>query len=188
MGIEPSLRLRPLTAPDLALLVDWVERPHVSRWWHDPVGWAEIEAHYLPCVTGTDPTHALIVELEGEPIGFAQWYRWLDYPDYGGKLRAADDEAGMDYLLGSERHCGHGVGTRLIAALLDLVRHDWPDARGVVIDPEVANQASRRVLEKNGLQLVFCAQVEEPSAYGPSAVYRLRFSAPPRSREIPERR
>lgn len=59
-----------------------------------------------------------------------------------------------------------------VAALVRLVRSAHPGA-GIVADPEAANVASRRVLEKNGFELL----AERPVASEPTgavmAVYRL---------------
>ncbi|MDQ2836518.1 MAG: acetyltransferase [Actinomycetota bacterium] len=179
---EEEFRLRPLTEPDLPLLAGWIQAPHVGRWWHEPVGLADVRTDYLPCIQGTDPTHALILEVQGQPAGFAQWYRWVDNLEHAGKLGAFDDEAGLDYLLAEPGRCGHGLGTRLIAAILAEIVQTWPEVGGVLVDPEEGNRASRRVLEKNGLSLVRVVEIADPSGYpiGPTAIYRRRFSAPPR--------
>jgi aminoglycoside 6'-N-acetyltransferase len=177
-----ALTLRPLTESDLPLLAEWLARPHVARWWYEPVGLAAIRAEYLPCIHGTDPTQALVVEVDGAPAGFAQWYRWADNADHAQKLGATDDEAGIDYLLAEPSHCGRGLGSRLVADLIQRLRLAWPAAGGLVVDPEHSNQASCRVLEKNGLSLVRVEQIDDPGGYplGPTAIYRRRFSEQPR--------
>ncbi|HEX8092481.1 GNAT family N-acetyltransferase [Jatrophihabitans sp.] len=171
--------LRPMTADDLPLMSRWLGAAHVHRWWHDSSEPAAVSAEYLPCIQGTEPSHPLIAELPSGPVAFLQWYRWADYPDYGRKVGAHPDEAGFDYLIGEETHCGQGLGTRLIAALIRLIREQDPSVGGFVIDPEQANTASRRVLEKNGLSLVAVKQIDDPDGppVGPSAIYRRRFTA-----------
>jgi RimJ/RimL family protein N-acetyltransferase len=66
---------------------------------------------------------------------------------------------------------GHGLGTALIAALVDHVRIRYPHA-GVVADPEASNSASRRVLEKNGFGLVDVRIVASDAVAEPMAIYR----------------
>ena len=176
-----TLAFRPLTEPDLPLLAEWIARPHVARWWYEPVGAAAVRAEYLPCIRGTEPTHALLAHLDGIEVGFAQWYRWADYPEHAGKLGAADDEAGIDYLLADSARCGQGVGTRLVGALIEQIRQAWPAVGGLVVDPEHSNRASCRVLEKNGFRLVRVVQLEaDGHPQGPTAVYRRRLSGQPR--------
>ena len=177
-GTETTpILLRPMTAADLPLMCRWLDQPHVHRWWHDSAEPAAVSAAYLPCIDGAEPSHPLIVELPSGPVGFVQWYRWADYPDYGGQLDAAPDEAGFDYLIGEEGWCGQGLGTRLIAELMQWIRDRDPDVGGYLVDPEETNTASRRVLEKNGLQLVAVKQVIDPGTAptGPSAIYRCRI-------------
>ncbi len=178
---DEVLTLRPLTEADLPLLARWIARPHVARWWHEPGGLADIRAEYLPCINGADPTQALVVELADTPVGFAQWYRWADNAEHAQLLGAASDEAGIDYLLGETQYCGRGLGSRLIATMLDRIRTGWPAVGGVLVDPEQRNLASCRVLEKNGLRLVRLVEIADPSGHpiGPTAIYRRRFSAPP---------
>ncbi|HJQ01536.1 MAG TPA: GNAT family N-acetyltransferase [Jatrophihabitans sp.] len=176
-----TLAFRPLTESDLPLLAEWIARPHVARWWYEPVGSAAVRAEYLPCVHGTEPTHALVAQLDGIEVGFAQWYRWADYPEHAGKLGADEDEAGIDYLVADPARCSQGFGTRLVGALIEQVRLAWPAVAGLVVDPEQGNRASCRVLEKNGFHLVRVVQLEaEGHPVGPTAVYRRRFSAQPR--------
>src|SRR5206468_21458 len=114
--------------------------------WYEPIGLPAVRAEYLPCIQGTEPSHALVVQLDGAPTGFAQWYRWADYTEHAGKLGAADDEAGIDYLLADPARCGQGLGTRLVGELVRQVRLAWPAVGGLVVDPEHGNRASCRVL------------------------------------------
>jgi aminoglycoside 6'-N-acetyltransferase len=178
-GGPGRLRLRPLTVADLPLMCRWIGAPHVHRWWHDSSEPAAVSAEYLPCIEGSEPSHPLIAELPTGPVAFVQWYRWTDYPDYAGKVGAAPDELGFDYLIGEPELCGRGLGTRLIGALMDHILARERTVGGFVVDPEQANTASRRVLEKNGFQLVAIAQLADPQdrQTGPTAIYRLRLTA-----------
>ena len=174
------IRLRPMSAADLPLMCRWLGEAHVHRWWHDSSDPAAVSAEYLPCIEGVEPSYPLIAELPDRPVGFLQWYRWVDYPDYGRRIGALPDEAGFDYLIGDWASCGQGLGTRLVAALIRRIREQDDSVAGFVIDPEAANTASRRVLEKNGFSLVTVKQVDDPDGrpIGPTAIYRCRFSAP----------
>jgi len=140
----PAIRLRPLAVADLPQVSRWFAAPHVERWWHESSDLAAVRSHYLPCIDGSEPAHLLIAELPSGPFGLAQWYRWNDYPDHAHSLGASADEAGFDYLIGSADLCGQGVGTRLIAMLVDHIRAQDATVAGFVVDPEVANIASRR--------------------------------------------
>ena len=64
----------------------------------------------------------LIGSIEGRPVGWAQWYRWADYPAAAQAMQASDGEAGIDYAIGDPTAVGHGIGTELVAALVHEVR------------------------------------------------------------------
>lgn len=168
-----SLTLRPMAEADLALVSAWLARPHVARWWLEDPAQAAVRQRYLPAITGADPTHLLVAELDGRPIGFAQWYRWDDESESDrAAVSAEPGDVGIDYAIGEPDACGHGIGTRLIAALIDEVRRHHPGA-ALLSDPEQANVASCRVLEKNGFRLVDVRRIESELGDGPNAIFRL---------------
>jgi hypothetical protein len=51
-----KIGFRPLTAGDLPLLHDWLQREHVKFWWTDRESYDEVVQHYLPAVEGSKPT------------------------------------------------------------------------------------------------------------------------------------
>lgn len=168
-----ALTLRPMTEADLTLVSAWLARAHVARWWQDDPAEAAVRQRYLPAITGADPTHLVVAELGGRPIGFAQWYRWDDESEADrGDVGAEPGDVGIDYAIGEPDACGQGIGTRLIAALVDEVRRHRPGA-AVLTDPEQANVASCRVLEKNAFRLVDVRRIESEPGDGPNAIYRL---------------
>jgi aminoglycoside 6'-N-acetyltransferase len=156
---------------DLALVETWLHESHVARWYlHGSTLDEELEDLRLSVGAG-QPTEVLVVEGDGRPIGWCQWYRCDDYPDYAADIGAAAGDVGIDYALGDSTVVGHGLGTALIAALVDHVRIRYPHA-GVVADPEASNSASRRVLEKNGFGLVDVRIVASDAVAEPMAIYR----------------
>jgi RimJ/RimL family protein N-acetyltransferase len=162
-----------MTEEDLPTVDAWLRQPHVSRWW-TPETTAEAEISlYRRRVTGPEPKTHMLVVIEGDiEVGWCQWYRWADYPAEALAMRAADGEVGIDYALGEPTRVGQGVGTKLIAALVAELRQQCPGV-GVLVDPDAANLASRRVLEKNGFLLVGVRPVATEPTDTPMAVYRL---------------
>jgi len=71
---------------------------------------------------------------------------------------------------------GRGVGTALITELVHLIRAHQPRV-AVMADPDERNVASRRVLEKNGFELVAVKAIPSEPTDDPMAIYRL--AAPP---------
>lgn len=171
-GTATGLSLRPLALDDLERIAAFLAEPHVARWWLAATT-AEAElAKYRRRVGGEDvATHMLAVVDDQRVVGWCQWYRWDDHPEHAAAVGALEGECGIDYAIGDSATLGRGVGTRMVAALVAEVRRHQPGA-GVLVDPDARNAASRRVLEKNGFELV---EVHTPpAATGPVALYRLR--------------
>lgn len=155
---------------DLELVRGWLTQPHVARWFLAGTTLeAELES-LRACVVGTEPTDAFIVERTG-PIGWCQWYRCRDYPDFARDIDAAPDDIGIDYAIGDLSETGHGVGTALIEQMVHEIRRRHPTA-AIIADPEAANVASRRVLEKNGFALLGERMIASEPIDDPMAIYR----------------
>jgi len=173
------LSLRPMTEADLPAVAAWLRLPHVARWWTpDTTAEAEIARYRERVRPGSRPaTHMLMVTLDAVPAGWCQWYRWADYPADADAIGARDGEIGIDYAIGDPARVGQGVGTTLIATLTTEIRRHHPGA-GLLADPDAANAASRRVLEKNGFHLVAVRPVTTEASSAPMAIYRLSPAGP----------
>jgi aminoglycoside 6'-N-acetyltransferase len=171
MGM-PALRLRSMTAADLGLVRAWMTEPHVAKWYLSGSTIEEEIADLEKCVTGKEPTHALVVVQDGRDIGWCQWYRCTDYPEHAEAVGAEPNDIGLDYALGDPTRIGRGVGTALIGVLVAHIRQRHPGA-GLIADPEAANRASRRALEKNGFVLQGERAMASERTDAPMAIYRL---------------
>jgi aminoglycoside 6'-N-acetyltransferase len=171
------LTLRAMRESDLQMVARWLETPHVARWYVTGSVEAELEG-IRQSVRGDHPTHMLVVEEDGEPIGWCQWYQLWDYPDYAHDVDGQPGDLGIDYAIGDPGRIGQGVGTELIGCLVRLIRDIHPEG-GIVADPDATNVASRRVLEKNGFELVDERIVPSDETDGPMAIYRLTETSPP---------
>ncbi len=168
------LSLRLMAEDDLPAVEAWMRLPHVARWWLSGTTAEQETAKYQRRITGTSarPTIMLIVTRAGDSIGWCQWYRWADYAAEATAMGACAGEIGIDYAIGDPAWVGRGTGTMLIAALVAEVRRRHPGA-GVLTAPDAANTASRRVLEKNGFELVAVRPVATEPTDAPMAIYRL---------------
>ena len=148
----PEVELRPLRRSDFPLLARWLAEPLVARWWNDDP--TAVEAHYGPCVDGTDPTAVYIGLHEGEPFGLVQIYRFDDEPESRAELAAVcpvpPDALGIDYLIGVPEARGRGLGAALITAAVARGFADHPAARDVLVPVVRGNEASWRALLRAG--------------------------------------
>ena len=165
------MRLRAMALADLDVVRTWLDEPHVARWYLAGSSLEDEVEDLRRSVVGDEPTRALVVMLNAEAVGWCQWYRCRDYPDYAADVQAEPDDVGIDYAIGDPERIGHGVGTALVAALIETVRqeHKWG---GLVADPEASNTASRRVLEKNGFHLRGIRPLTSEATDEPMAIYR----------------
>jgi aminoglycoside 6'-N-acetyltransferase len=156
---------------DLDVVKTWLVEQHVARWYLAGSSLEDEVEDLRRSIVGDQPTRALVVMLSDEPVGWCQWYRCCDYPDYAADVDARPDDVGIDYAIGDPEVVGHGVGTALIAALVGAIRQEHKRG-GIVADPEASNTASRRVLEKNHFHLLGIRPLTTEATEQPMAIYR----------------
>ena len=154
VGSRVMLRFRPLQAADLRLLHEWLQRPHVRRWWSDHETYDAVVEHYLPSIEGSDPTDLYVVLLDDEPIGFVQTYLVADYAEYATLVAAEGGAAGVDLFIADESLTGRGIGTELLRRFTSEIVFARPETTHCVADPDVENLASVRAFEKAGFRQV----------------------------------
>ena len=165
--------LRPMREDDLGLVDQWLREPHVARWWlTSSPHMAEFDAICARVRGDIDTATHMLVVTERAPIGFAQWYRWVDYPSEAAAIGARAGEVGIDYAIGKPAAIGRRLGTEMIAALVRHLRRLDPEA-GVLVGPEADNRASRAALERNGFHLVAVRLLPIEESDAPIAIYRL---------------
>ncbi len=114
----------------------------------------------------------MVVERGRGAIGWCQWYRWEDTPDEARDIGARPGECGFDYAIGDPAAIGRGVGTEMNARLVDEIRRHHPGC-GLIVAPEATNLVSRRVLERNGFELIDVRPLAFEPHGRPMAIYRL---------------
>jgi len=149
-----ALRFRPVQREDLPLLHEWLQRPHVRRWWTDRETYDEVVARYLPAIEGSDPTDLHLALLDERPIGFLQTYLVADYPDHAATVGDEDGAAGVDLLLADEELTGLGIGSEMLRRYVEEIVFSRPETRCCLADPEAENTASVRAFEKAGFRVV----------------------------------
>ena len=141
-----GIALRAFEDDDLPLFESWLARPHVAAWFGDPLAWIdEVKERRGDFAF----LHHFIVEADGEPIGFCQFYEYA----HGGEEWHGDlDVAGVysiDYLIGETACLGKGNGAAIVGALVARIAAR-ADARRIIVQPEPENKASCGALLSNG--------------------------------------
>lgn len=127
--------LRPATGADLDLLAEWFADPDIYVWWGgEPIGRDQVNADY----TGhrSPEVESLIVETEGSPIGYLQYWR------------ATERSGGIDMFLIPEAR-GQGFGPEAARAAVEFLFHErgWTE---VTVDPLTDNQRAIRAFGRAG--------------------------------------
>ena len=174
----PDVVLRPFNRHDYPLMGAWLREPLIETWWHEDPSPEALERQYGRDLDGPSRTRLRIAELDGEPVGFVQWYPFEDEPEYTAELApAVSVEAGacsLDYLIGAAEHRRRGIGVGMLEA---ACAGAWSDgATELVVPVHAENLASQRVLERVGFELVGPAELEpdNPAMSRRHVVYRLR--------------
>ena len=151
-----SVTFRVMREDDIALLHDWLQRPHVAEWWgrdHVAPSLSETRAKYLPRVLERQAVCPYIALLEERPIGWTQSYVALGIG--GGWWEEETDPGvrGIDQFLCDARTLGQGLGTRMVTAFVSLLFAD-PAVTRIQTDPDPENIRAIRCYEKSGFHAV----------------------------------
>ena len=144
------LVLRNLGDEDVVLMKKWLEQEFISKWFGDASDWLlEIEHR-------NDEFNFIkhfIVEKDGVPVGFCQYYDWNKAMDDDGE---PEGTCGIDYMIGEESLLGKGYGKNIVRLICDKVIENRPDTVQIIADPSVEeekmNIPSIKVLEANEFQ------------------------------------
>ena len=174
----PPVVLRPFTRDDFPLMSAWLREPLVETWWHEDPSPEALEGQYGRDIDGAGSTRLRVALLDGEPVGFVQWYAYADEPQYTAELAPAVEVAAgaysLDYLIGSGEHRRRGVGAAMLRAACSDA---WQEgATEIVVPVHAENLGSQRVLQRVGFSLVGPAELEpdNPAHSRAHLVYRLR--------------
>jgi RimJ/RimL family protein N-acetyltransferase len=144
-----TISFRPLAASDLAMLYEWLHRPHVLEWWGDPGTYAELEHDYLPHTTDESTTRGYITLFENEPIGFIQSYVVIGSGDGWWEQETDPGARGIDQFLANQEQLGRGLGRAMIHAFVNQLFQD-PVVTKVQTDPSPENERAIRCYRRVG--------------------------------------
>jgi aminoglycoside 6'-N-acetyltransferase len=144
----------PMTRDDLVLFHEWLQRPHVKRWWRDRETYEEVVEHYLPSIEGREPSYHYLIAVDGRSVGVIQTYLASDYPEWDRIVEVGEGVAGLDLAIGEEDVIGQGLGPQVLSQFARDVVFARPGTLACVATVEEANRRSWRAFEKAGFQHV----------------------------------
>lgn len=148
---EKAISFRPLAERDLTLLVYWLNKPHVQRWWDDHLTDAELRVKYGNRI-GDQVVMPFIVYLHDKPIGFIQYY-YANQVGHGWWPEEIEGSVGIDQFIGEEDYLNQGYGTWLIRNFINKLLKN-PAIHKVITDVDPDNHRAIRCYEKAGFKLI----------------------------------
>ena len=141
--------LRQMKTDDLPLFKSWLHTPHVAKWYHDPQDWInEVEKQD----SDFNWIYHFIVENDGTPIGFCQYYACKDSDELWEGYTALGGSYSIDYMIGETDYLRKGFGKKIVGDLTNrIMLHN--DAKRIVVQPEPENKASCGLLLSCGFAL-----------------------------------
>ena len=138
-----EITYRPLQARDLPLMADWLNRPHLRRFYQrEPISELAVAAKYGPRIRGETPTLSSLALLDDEPLGYLQCYRIAAWPDWQATI-GVEQGVSIDLFIGEPQLVGRGIGRRMLGGYVDEVafaRH--PDEQLCWIGHELENASA----------------------------------------------
>jgi AacA4 family aminoglycoside N(6')-acetyltransferase len=149
---EPPLTLRLMTERDLPMLHDWLNRPHIVRWWggeEERPALEDVLKQYPPIVLAEEAVTPYIAMLGEEPIGYAQSYVALGSGDGWWEEETDPGVRGIDLSLANATQLNKGLGTKLVRTLVERLFSDRTVTK-IQTDPTPNNHRAIRCYEKAG--------------------------------------
>jgi aminoglycoside 6'-N-acetyltransferase len=153
---DAEISVRPMRddPDDYALIVRWRAQPHVHDWWDPdvpPPTYDEVVGTYGPRSRIDETTTSCIIERDGQPIGYVQFYLWASSPAEARAMDVTVDDAtfGLDIFIGEPDQVDRGVGTRVVDLLCRYLENER-GASGIALTTELENRRAQRAYEKAG--------------------------------------
>ncbi len=135
---------------DYGTLARWLSDPRVLEYIYGrekPFDMEAVLAKYRPRVVGEENVEPCLVLRDDSPIAYVQLYPAP--PEILAHLSKTRDAWAIDLFIGEPELWDQGIGTRMVAAVIDYLFDDR-HAATVTIDPRVDNPRAVRAYEKAG--------------------------------------
>lgn len=146
-----KIHFEPLNEEHFKLILHWFNKSHV-REFYSLRTWTfeEVYKKLKPYVLGEAKISGFIICLEDHPIGYIQSYSIKDHPWENQDLseEIIQQAAGFDLFIGEEAYLKKGIGGQVIECFLR--EHIWPTYQYCFVDPDIRNEASIRLFQKDG--------------------------------------
>lgn len=149
------IRVRELEEKDVSILVSWLSNPDVLQYYEGrdrPHDAAMVRERFFV----EDEETRCIIEYEGKPIGYIQFY-FLDEETLGEYGYSGSDTDcrtfATDQFIGEPDYWNKGIGTKLMTSMVEYLMSQRQADR-IVMDPQAWNERAIACYEKCGFRKV----------------------------------
>lgn len=155
----------PLNQAHYALLLKWLEAPHVKKWWDNDIVYTldlvkekfgNVNYIHQDTISTeiSKKVYAYLVSINNEKIGYIQTYNAKGYVDDTQLNLDSFKEpiCGIDLFIGEKSKLYAGLGAKIINAFIDQLlnfHYTW-----CLIDPAYNNTIAIKAFEKAGFEKV----------------------------------
>jgi RimJ/RimL family protein N-acetyltransferase len=147
------ISFEPLRTGDLAMLHEWMTRPHWREWWGEAPSLSTVQAEYGAWIADPSKVQPYIAWIGGRRLGYIQSYVamgsgggwWEDETDPGVR--------GIDQSIADAADLNRGLGTAMVTAFVQKLFAD-PRVTRVQTDPHPENARAIRCYVKAGFRPV----------------------------------
>ena len=147
-----KITFRKFNDKDISLFLRWAEAPQVKNSWFKP-GYPQPQEYLDKNILVKSDAHPYIILLDGEPIGYIQYWDIDEYlknnPGYKIFANEPLGTYGLDLFIGEEKWLDKGLGSKILVSFMDEI-----GARRYVIDPSIKNKRAVRCYQKAGFKII----------------------------------
>jgi len=143
----------PLDESHIPLMQQWLSSGEALRWYgrDEPQSETVLRHKYL-VDKPAGGTRSFVIHQDEHPIGYIQYYRVADYPDWASLVSAQPGDYGLDLFIGRDDLIGEGIGTEIVHTALRKLVFTNEDAKRCILGPEPDNRRAIRCYEKCGFK------------------------------------
>lgn len=155
------ITFEPLHESYFELLLSWLEKPHVKKWWDSDVAYTIglVEEKYGSYVKGhktidgiNKPMHGFIIHADKSPIGYIQFYNAYDFPRENELYNLPESLGALDIFIGEAACLNRKIGSKAVQLFLE--KHAFKYHRYIFVDPDYTNVSAVKAYEKASFVII----------------------------------
>lgn len=155
-----KITFEPLNETHFPLILEWLESPHVKKWWDRDVRYTidSFREKYGSYVKGykkekgvNKEIHSYVIILGAKPIGYIQLYNAYDFERSKILTDLPENLGAFDVFIGEEGYLGQNLGVQVIREFLELYGKKYSY---IFVDPDCFNIAAIKCYQKAGFKII----------------------------------